>query len=103
MQGDGCTLREHLEVIERTSGQTPEQLAPQPFPHELSHIWEWFQVMSSMRQNAGFGVSRLSSEIVDWQKLEGIRLNPYELEVIRRIDSIFVTHHTEAKEAAPAD
>jgi len=90
-------------VIERTTGQTPEQLAPLPFPYELSHVWEWFQRLCQMRQNTGFGVSRLSGEIVAWQQLEGIRLNPYELEVIQMLDADLVAHHSKTKETLPAD
>jgi hypothetical protein len=90
-------------VIERTSGQTPQQLIALPFPYELSHVWEWFQRMCQMRQNTGFGVSRLSGEIVAWQQLEGIRLNPYELDVIQMLDSDLVAHHSKTKETVPAD
>jgi hypothetical protein len=74
-------------------------LIPLPFPHEISHLWEWFQAMNQMRQNTGLGVCRLSSEIVTWQQLEGIRLNPFELDVIRRLDAVFVAHHSKAEGA----
>lgn len=59
--------------------------------------------MNRMRRNNGFGVSGLSDEIVTWQQLEGIRLNPYELDVIMRLDSMFVLHHSKTEEAAPED
>lgn len=78
-------------------------MIPLPFPYELSHIWAWFQRMNQMRQNNGFGVSRLSGEIVAWQQLEGIRLNPYELDVIAKLDEAFVLHHSKAEEVAPED
>jgi len=90
-------------VIERTSGRTPEQLVPLPFPYELSHVWGWFQRLCQMRQNTGFGISRLSGEIVAWQQLEGVRLNPYELEVIQMLDADLVAHHSKAKETLPED
>ena len=90
-------------MIERTSGQTPEQLIALPFPYELSHVWVWFGRMCQMRQNTGFGISRLGREIVDWQQLEGVRLNPYELEVIQMLDADLVAHHSKTKETLPAD
>jgi hypothetical protein len=36
---------------------------------------------------------------VTWQQLEGIRLNPFELDVIRRLDAVFVAHHSKAEGA----
>jgi hypothetical protein len=59
--------------------------------------------MNQMRHSGGFGISRLSSEIVAWQQLEGIRLNPYELEVILQLDGVFVAHHSKSKEEAAED
>jgi hypothetical protein len=59
--------------------------------------------MCQMRQHTGFGVSRLSSEIITWQQLEGIQLNPYELEVIQMLDADLVAHHSKAKETVPED
>jgi hypothetical protein len=59
--------------------------------------------MNQMRQNTGFGVSRLSSEIVAWQQLEGIRLNPFEFDVILQLDGVFAAHHSTAEETAPED
>lgn len=56
-----------------------------------------------MRKNNGFGVSRLSDEIAAWQQLEGLRLNPYELDVIMRLDSVFVLHNSKTEAAAPED
>jgi hypothetical protein len=35
--------------------------------------------------------------------LEGVRLNPYELDVIRGLDAVFVAHHSKTDEAAPED
>jgi hypothetical protein len=84
-------------VIERTSGITPEQLVPPPFPHEISHLWDWFQEMCRMRQRNGMGVSPLSSEILTWQGLTGITPTPFELETIWKLDAVFVAHHSKAQ------
>jgi len=67
-------------------------------PIELSHLWDYFQQMCRMRQNNGMCVSRLSSEIVTWQQLTGMTLAPFELDVIWRLDAIFVAHHSKKVE-----
>jgi hypothetical protein len=92
VQDDGCTLRSHLEVIRRTSGRTPEQLAPLPYPHELAYLLEHFQAMSPRRQ-VGMGTSPLTSaEILAWQERHRIRFDPFEESVIDRLDLLFVHH-----------
>ncbi|WP_229212092.1 hypothetical protein [Duganella sp. BJB475] len=47
-----------------------------------------------MRQNNGMGVSPLSTEILTWQSLSHIELNPYELDVIWSLDSMYLEHQS---------
>ena len=67
-------------------------------PVEIGHLWDYFQQMCNMRQNNGMCITRLSSEILTWQSLSEIRLNPFELDVIWRLDAIFVAHHSKKEE-----
>ncbi|RFP19193.1 hypothetical protein D0T23_05290 [Duganella sp. BJB475] len=87
-------MREHLEAHERATGETPPDLLPAPFPHEIGHLWDWFRQISRMRQNNGMGVSPLSTEILTWQSLSHIELNPYELDVIWSLDSMYLEHQS---------
>jgi hypothetical protein len=91
-------LRAHLEVLERTSGITPEQLVPMPYPFEIGYIWDWFGDLCKMRSGGGMGVTRLSAEIVSWQILTHTELTPFELDVIWRLDAVFLAHHNKKDE-----
>jgi hypothetical protein len=91
-------LRQHLEVIERTSGVTPEQLIPLPCPIEIEYLWGWFGEMCRMRHSNGMGVCRLSDEILTWQSLAGMKLTPFELDTIWQLDEVYVSHHSKPGE-----
>jgi hypothetical protein len=100
VQDDGCTLRSHLEVIQRTTGITPEDLAPLPYPHELHYLLEYFWKISIKRQN-GMGANSLtSSEILAWQTRNRIRFDPFEESVIDRLDSLFLQHQNKPRAKA---
>jgi hypothetical protein len=97
VQDDDCTLRSHLEVIQRTTGITPEELAPVPYPHELHYLLEYFWSMCGKRQN-GMGVAPLASaEILAWQQRQRLRLDPYEESVIDRLDALYVNHQSKPR------
>jgi hypothetical protein len=80
-------------VIERTSGITPEDLVPLPCPIEVEYLMGWFREMSRMRQANGMCVSPLSSELLTWQELSGIKLTPFEQDCIHQLDAVYITHH----------
>ena len=81
-------------MIERTSGITPEELVPLDYPIEIYDIWLWFCQMSRMRSSNGMSVCALSHEIVTWQTLSQMTLNPFELDVIWMLDAAFIEHHS---------
>lgn len=86
-------MREHLEVIERVSGKTPDDLIPLPCPCEIEYLLEWFRELCRMRQSNGMCISPLSSELLTWQSLSGINLTPFEQDVIHQLDDVYITHH----------
>lgn len=99
MQDDGCTLRSHLEVIQRTTGITPEELQPVPYPHELHYLLEHFGAMSGKRQN-GMSIGPLSSaEILAWQQRRKVRFDPFEESIIDRLDVLFLQHRSKPRAA----
>jgi hypothetical protein len=63
---------------------------PLDCPIEISHIWGYFKEMSRMRARNGMCISPLSQEIVTWQALSQVTLNPFELDVIWRLDAIYI-------------
>ena len=88
----GATEREHLEQVERQTGRKIEALEPPTnFPILLSHIWSAFISLSNGR-NAGFsGPNPIGyEEIKAWKELTETPLNAWEIEVIKRLDVVYL-------------
>lgn len=74
------------------------EAAEPALPFELEYLWNWFGQLSGKRQN-GMGVNPLaSSEILAWQARRQITFDPFEHDVIDRLDALFVSHQNK-KEA----
>lgn len=62
-------------------------------PFELEYIWTWFTRLNKRRQN-GMDVNPLSSqEILAWQARHQVQMDPFEQDVIDRLDDLFLYHH----------
>jgi hypothetical protein len=82
-------------VYEQT-GVMPEELKVPPLPEELAYLWHLFWRLNRKRQN-GMGVNPLASaEILAWQARQGVQFEPWEHEVIDRLDTLFVVHQNKA-------
>jgi hypothetical protein len=87
----GQTVREHLEAVEIATGRTIEELHPDPPPDETAHLWEWFCELCSARGSNGFGPNPLAySEIAAWAALTGANPDPFDVAVLKRLDSAFL-------------
>lgn len=92
-QGDGRSLREHLESVERQTGKTPAKLIGPELDVSGAHIWEWFLDLHGTRGSNGFGPSSISySEILAWSFLTQQRPTPWEISVLKRLDDVFLRH-----------
>lgn len=90
-QSDGQSLRDHLEAVERQTGNRPKELDGPDFPHLMSYVWSAFLSLNSSRNPAFSGVAPITYEqILAWKQLTNNPLSPREVEVIRRIDNIFL-------------
>lgn len=90
-QKDGATLRAHLNVAWRATGQMPEELQPKELPECLFYLWQWFCELSNGRQSGGFGPEPLSySEIKAWAELTGNIPEAWEVETIKELDRVFL-------------
>jgi hypothetical protein len=70
----------------------PEQLKQADLPHCMVYLWSCFGEMSAGRQYNEFGPMPLQySEIWAWIRLTKIELDNWELSVIKRIDSLFLS------------
>ncbi|MBB5609812.1 MULTISPECIES: hypothetical protein [unclassified Janthinobacterium] len=69
----------------------PEEAAPS-LPFELAHVWEWFAQLNGKRQN-GMAVNPIAStEILAWQARHGIAIEPFEHQLLDRLDALFLSH-----------
>ncbi|MDI6742662.1 MAG: hypothetical protein QMD11_07970 [Smithella sp.] len=90
-QKDGASLREHLEVVHMQIGKMPEQLKPVDIPDFVNYLWQWFLELSRGRGYAEYGPMPLSySEIKAWAQLTKTELQSWELNVIKKIDLIYL-------------
>jgi hypothetical protein len=95
----GATVREHLEAIERRTGERPKELDECKIPRELAHIWNWFLDMHGARTNNGFGWNPISyAEIFAWGRLMGERVRRHEARLLREMDMLFLAEAANGKE-----
>jgi hypothetical protein len=88
---DGSAKGAHSDLASQNPLFKREEAPPEPIcPIELEYIWDWFGRLSGKRQN-GMAVNSLTSaEILGWQERQRIRFEPWEEDVIDRIDALFV-------------
>jgi len=83
-------MRSHLEAVYRQTGRMPLKLAEVPeLPVELTYLWLWFCELDVARGNNGYSFVPLSNtEIQAWSLLTRNEPLPWEIMVIRRIDTV---------------
>jgi hypothetical protein len=88
---DGTTRRDHLQAV-AAQGRPVEGLEAPPLPAELAYLFEWFLEASAARGSSGFGgIQPLSyAELAAWAQLTGVDPTPFEVSVIRLLDSTLV-------------
>jgi hypothetical protein len=88
---DGVPQREHLLEVERQTGLTPLALQGPEFPELLDHVWSAFLSLNRTRGQGFNGPLSISyQEIKSWQELTGVNLLPWEIDVVIRLDTIFL-------------
>ena len=87
----GVSKKEHLLQVQRSTGKIPSELDFEPLPEYLYYLWEVFISLSSSRQVGMNGSLSLTfQEISSWSYLNGIELTPKEVEVIKKLDTIYM-------------
>lgn len=93
---DGRTYRDHLEsVVRQTGGRVvPEELRNAvERPMRTDYLWGYFTRLSRRRIYDGFsGIpQRISSaEMLAWATLNRVPLQTIEVEILERLDDVFV-------------
>jgi hypothetical protein len=92
-QKDGASLRDHLTNLRDKHGITPPQLISPIVNPIVMYVWENFLSLNATRQS-GMGVNAISYfEIKAWCDLTGTKISPYELKIIKQLDSVFLEHY----------
>ena len=78
----GVTLREHLEQVERQTGERPDELNTPPTPRRMEYLFDIFAELSEARREDPIGYQAIES----YTRLNGISLAWWEVEAVRRID-----------------
>ena len=93
-QGDGVSLRHHLEALQRQTGVTPEQLIPVPFPETLEFIWRDFHELNNDRTSNGYTLNPISyTELDAWSRLTNKAVTAQEIDIIKQLDAVFLNHY----------
>jgi hypothetical protein len=86
-QRDGSTKRKHLESIAKQSGKVPEELNVPQVDDSLLFIKYVFDSLSMTRQYSDNHPQMISeSETYYWCKLHDIKLSPWHLNVLKKLD-----------------
>lgn len=93
----GLTQRDHLQAYARSSGKVPPELIVPPIPGGLHAIWDFFLQLHHMR-GGGMGPSAIkASDLLAFQQLHGVELNPWELDCIHALDQVALKAASEQK------
>lgn len=106
-QPTGETRREALQKVAEATGRVPPELEGPELPPAGERIFRLFGEMSAGRSHGMAGPLPLSNlDILAWTSLTGVRLAPWELMAIRRLDDAMLRFLAESDkkeegEAAP--
>ena len=93
-QGDGVSLRHHLEALQRQTGVTPEQLISVPFPETLEFIWRDFLELNDARTSNGYTLNAISfTELDAWNRLMNKQVTAQEISIMKQLDAVFMNHY----------
>jgi hypothetical protein len=84
-------------VVFEQTGIMPPELDVPPLPHELEHVWGYFQRLNAKR-TCGMQANPISDEaILAWQRRHGIVLTPFEGECVDALDQVYMASSSETK------
>ena len=88
---DGITLRERLLQVYNSNGAYDKRLDLPLIPFELEYLMGWFWDIRNAIGGNGFGANPISfSEMKAWCELNGIVLSPWEVSLLRKMDTEFI-------------
>jgi hypothetical protein len=86
---EGGTLRDAFASYRKQTGKRhPEERASISFPDGLEYLWRWYQELEGSRPFANGAMLPIpASEYMAWQQIAGVRLRPWEVNVLRALDA----------------
>jgi len=85
-QGDGATLRQHLQRLATNTGKVDDRLLD-AVPPAGAQLWDTYQLLSASRRS-GMGLHSLTLvDIEAWCRLYRVQLTPWELDTLIHIDA----------------
>ena len=82
-------MGDHIASIRRQKGQ--EEAHAPALPLDFAHVWNAFIELHQCRGSGGFGPNPISfTEIASYRHVTGIDLSPWEVKVIRALDTVYI-------------
>ena len=89
--GDGSTLRDTLEFQQKMYGIKDARLKEEPLPYLCIPTWNTFWALHSTRTSTQLGYGPITfSEMKAYSDLMRVTFEPYEVEMLNRMDSAFL-------------
>lgn len=93
-QPDGATTRDHLEKVQRLTGEVPEQLARaegNPLPELLEYLWIWYGSAASSRRAGPRGepLPLDYRDIGEWARFNLVDLALWEKHAFMRLEGLY--------------
>lgn len=84
IQIGGKSKRDHLAELAR---QTGREIDEEYCPYDFTYLWAWWHDLHQGARETGIDYTH----ILSWCLLTGVTFSHFELSVMMRIDSIFLT------------
>ncbi len=90
---DGTSISAHVRQAAKTLGVPLEEIPGVPqlaCPPELVYLWVEFLEINGARGSSGFAPATINfTELAGWMLVTGIRLMPWEVRVVRSLDTVW--------------
>jgi len=88
--GKGITVREHLQAIQRQTGEVLDELQGEPIPPEMLYLWGIFVDLNSGR-TYGMSPNPLTfTDIAAYAALTQVDFRAWEVSLIKQVDLLWL-------------
>jgi hypothetical protein len=95
----GAPLRQHLLAAWKATGEKPQALDTPPAPDGQRHLLAWFHDLAAGRSMGYAQPCPITwAEMAAWQQMQGLPLEPWEAQVLRRLDQLWLRAWDDGRE-----